>query len=183
MSQTALEAVRIRNPVASGDDACFGTDPETSREFRKVIVKVDTDTECTVLLEYFTTKYITQFYTHLGRSKVLARILNTPKWHFITPYEYPRTTSRDHYGKNPTSRRSGPHADFYADKVLIGINRAILCRQGSCRNSDDSSRDELTFRGSYSDNAIPAICYEKQFEASPSTPVPRAIVEAVTRIS
>ena len=63
MSQTALEAVRIRNPVASGDDACFGTDPEMSREFRKVIVKVDTDTECTVLLEYFTTKYHTILHT------------------------------------------------------------------------------------------------------------------------
>ena len=37
----ALEAVRIRNPVASGDDACFGTDPETSREFRKVIVDTE----------------------------------------------------------------------------------------------------------------------------------------------
>ena len=33
----------------------------------------------------------------------------------------------------------------------------------------------------YSDNAIPAICYEKQFEVT--APVPRAIVEAVTRIS
>ena len=45
----------------------------------------------------------------------------------------------------------------YSDKLLIGINRAILFRQGSCRNSDDSSRDELIFRGSYADNAIPAI--------------------------
>ncbi len=44
----------------------------------------------------------------------------------------------------------------YSDKLLIGINRADLFRQGSCRNSDDSSRDELIFRGSYSDNAIPA---------------------------
>ena len=26
----------------------------------------------------------------------------------------------------------------------------------------------VNFRGSYSDNAIPAICFEKQFEASPS---------------
>ena len=43
----------------------------------------------------------------------------------------------------------------YSDKLLIGINRAILFRQGSCRNSDDSSRDELIFRGSYADNAIP----------------------------
>ena len=54
----------------------------------------------------------------------------------------------------------------YSDKLLIGINRADLFRQGSCRNSDDSSRDELIFRGSYSDNAIPAISFEKQFEAS-----------------
>ena len=55
----------------------------------------------------------------------------------------------------------------YADKLLIGINRADLCRQGSCRNSDDSSRDELIFKGSYSDNAIPAISFEKQFEIGP----------------
>ena len=54
----------------------------------------------------------------------------------------------------------------YSDKLLIGINRADLFRQGSCRNSDDSSRDELIFRGSYADNAIPAISFEKQFEAS-----------------
>ena len=33
---------------------------------------------------------------------------------------------------------------------------------------DDSSRDELIFRGSYADNAIPTISFEKQFEASPS---------------
>ena len=36
----------------------------------------------------------------------------------------------------------------YSDKLLIGINRADLFRQGSCRNSDDSSRDELLFGGS-----------------------------------
>ena len=45
----------------------------------------------------------------------------------------------------------------YADKLFIRINRAILCRQGPCPHSDDSSRDELIFRGSYDDNAIPAI--------------------------
>ena len=55
---------------------------------------------------------------------------------------------------------------YYSDKLLIGINRADLFRQGSCRHSDDSSRDELIFRGSYADNAIPAISFEKQFEAS-----------------
>ena len=42
----------------------------------------------------------------------------------------------------------------YSDKLLIGINRADLFRQGSCRNSDDSSRDELIFRGSYADNVF-----------------------------
>ncbi len=52
--------------------------------------------------------------------------------------------------------------------ALIGINRAILCRQEPCPHSDDSSRDELIFWGSYADNAIPDICFEKQFEASPS---------------
>lgn len=62
----------------------------------------------------------------------------------------------------------------YSDKLLIGVNRADLFRQGSCRNSDDSSRDELIFWGSYSDKAIPAICYEKQFEASPSPRYKRA---------
>ena len=35
----------------------------------------------------------------------------------------------------------------YSDKVLIGINRPILFRQDPCRNSEDSSRDELIFRG------------------------------------
>ena len=39
----------------------------------------------------------------------------------------------------------------YADKLFIRINRAILCRQGPCPHSDDSSRDELIFRGSYAD--------------------------------
>ena len=64
----------------------------------------------------------------------------------------------------------------YSDKLLIGINRADLFRQGSCRNSDDSSRDELIFRGSYSDNAIPAISFEKQFEIGPFVaPVSRAM--------
>ena len=48
----------------------------------------------------------------------------------------------------------------YADKLLIGINQAILCRQEPCRHSDDSSRDELIFKGSYSG------CFEKQFEAA-----------------
>ena len=50
----------------------------------------------------------------------------------------------------------------------ISLNRAILCRQEPCSHSDDSSRDELIVRGSYADNAIPAISCEKQFEASPS---------------
>ena len=39
----------------------------------------------------------------------------------------------------------------YADKLFIRINRAILCRQEPCLHSDDSSRDELIFRGSYAD--------------------------------
>ena len=50
----------------------------------------------------------------------------------------------------------------YSDKLFIGINRAILFRQDPCRNSDDSSRVELIFRGSYSDNAIPASVLEKK---------------------
>jgi len=54
----------------------------------------------------------------------------------------------------------------YADKLFIRVNRADLRGQGSCSHSDDSSRDELIFRGSYADNAIPAISFEKQFEAS-----------------
>ena len=39
----------------------------------------------------------------------------------------------------------------YADKLFIRINRAILCRQEPCPHSEDSSRDELIFRGSYAD--------------------------------
>ena len=35
----------------------------------------------------------------------------------------------------------------YTDKLFIRINRAILCRQEPCPHSDDSSRDELIFRG------------------------------------
>ena len=54
----------------------------------------------------------------------------------------------------------------YADKLFIRVNRADLRGQGSCLHSDDSSRDELIFRGSYADNAIPAISFEKQLEGS-----------------
>ena len=36
----------------------------------------------------------------------------------------------------------------YSDKLLIGINRAILFRQEACQNGDDSSRDELIFDNS-----------------------------------
>ena len=48
----------------------------------------------------------------------------------------------------------------YADKLFIRVNLADLRGQGSCSHSDDSSRDELIFRGSYADNAIPAISFE-----------------------
>jgi len=63
--------------------------------------------------------------------------------------------------------RHGPKLSFWGLSP-ISLNRAILCRQEPCSHSDDSSRDELIVRGSYADNAIPAISCEKQFEASPS---------------
>ena len=61
----------------------------------------------------------------------------------------------------------------YADKLFIRINRAILCRQEPCPHSDDSSRDELIFRGSYADNYSGYLFWKTGRSVTVAAPVPR----------
>ena len=71
-------------------------------------------------------------------------------WYFIIPYEYPRTTSHDSYGKNHTSRRSGPHILWDLCHSSRANSRVYYCHYYTVRCTD-------AYTGTFSPIYVPLV--------------------------